>query len=79
MYRATKDRMGKKRERRKISNMDWMHIRTMETTSFLSKAHNCKSPGSDQIRNYWLKAFPAAHWHITKKLQHNNGGTREDT
>jgi hypothetical protein len=36
--------------------------------SFLSKAHNWKS-GSDQIQNYWLKAFPAIHRHITKKTQ----------
>jgi len=32
----------------------------------LSKAHNWKSPGSDQIQNYWLTAFPATHRHITK-------------
>jgi len=40
----------------------------METTSFLSRARNSKSPGSDQIQNYWLKAFPAAHRHITKNF-----------
>jgi hypothetical protein len=40
----------------------------MKTTSFLLKAHNWKSPGSDQIQNYWLKAFPAAHRHITKNF-----------
>jgi hypothetical protein len=48
--------------------MEWVPIRTMELTSFLSKAHNWKSPGSDQIQNYWLKAFPAAHRHITKNF-----------
>jgi hypothetical protein len=37
----------------------------MEITSFSSKAHNWKSPGNDQIQNYWLKAFPAAHKHST--------------
>jgi hypothetical protein len=57
-----------KEERRKISNMDWVHIRTMETTSFLSKAHNWKCPGNDQIQNYWLKAFPSVHRNITKNL-----------
>jgi hypothetical protein len=46
--------------------MGWMPTRTTEIASFLSKAHNWKSPGSDQIQNYWLKAFPAAHSHITK-------------
>jgi hypothetical protein len=29
--------------------MGWVPIRTMETTSFLLKAHTWKSPGSDQI------------------------------
>jgi hypothetical protein len=33
----------------------------------LSKAHNWKSPGSDEIQNYWPKAFPADQRHIAKK------------
>ena len=33
-----------------------------------AKAHNWKSPGNDQIQNYWLKAFPATHRHIAKKF-----------
>jgi hypothetical protein len=37
----------------------------MEITSFLSKAHNWKSPRNDQLQNYWLKSFPAAHKHST--------------
>jgi hypothetical protein len=32
------------------------------------KAYNWKSPGNDQIQNYWLKAFPATHRHITKNF-----------
>jgi hypothetical protein len=43
-----------------------MPIRTTETTSFLSKAHNWKSPAGDQIPDYWLKAFPVTHSFITK-------------
>ena len=39
----------------------------MEITSFLSNAHNWKSPGNDKIQNYWLKAFAAAHTRIRKK------------
>ena len=34
----------------------------------MSKAHNWKSPGNDQIQNYWLKAFPTTHKHITKNF-----------
>jgi len=34
----------------------------------LSNVHNWKSPGSDQIHNNWLKAFSAAHKHITKNI-----------
>jgi hypothetical protein len=37
-----------------------------KTTSFLSKTNNWKSPGIDQIPNYWLKAFSATHSYITK-------------
>ena len=48
--------------------MGWMPIQTTEITSYLSKAHNWKSPGSDQIQNYWLKAFPATHRHIAKNF-----------
>jgi hypothetical protein len=56
----------RRRERRKISSMDWVSIKTMEITSFLSKAPNCKSPGSDKIPNYWLQAFLAAYQHFTE-------------
>jgi len=48
--------------------MDWRPIQITEITSFLSKAHNWKSPGNDQIQNYWFKAFPATHRHITKNF-----------
>jgi hypothetical protein len=47
----------KRAEKEKIRSMNWMPIKTTETTSFLSKTHNWKSPGSDQRPNYWLKAF----------------------
>jgi hypothetical protein len=49
--------------------MDWMPIHIMEITSYLSEAHNWKSPGNDQIQNYLLKAFPATHRHITKNFK----------
>jgi len=48
--------------------MDWRHIHITEITSYLSKDHNWKSPGNYQIQNYWLKAFPAIHRHITKNF-----------
>jgi hypothetical protein len=60
------ERWIRREERRKITNMEWAPVRTIEIASFLSKAHNSKSSGSDQIQNYWLKALPAAHRHITK-------------
>jgi len=34
----------------------------------LSKAHNWKSLGNDQIQNYWLQAFPDTHRPITKNF-----------
>ena len=48
--------------------MGWVPMQIMAIASFLSKAHNWKSPGSDQIQNYWLAAFPAAHSHIIKNF-----------
>lgn len=47
--------------------MNWVLIRIVETTTFMSKAHSLKSPGSDQLQNYWLKALPAADRNITIK------------
>ena len=46
--------------------MDWMPIQITQINSYFFKAHNWKSPGNDQIQNYWLKAFPATHRLITK-------------
>jgi hypothetical protein len=45
--------------------MDWRPIQISEIALYLLKAYNWKSPGNDQIQNYWLKAFPATHRHIT--------------
>ena len=56
----------RKKERRKISNMDWGPIQTMEITIFLLKALNWKSHRSHKIQNYWLQAFLAPHLHVTK-------------
>jgi len=39
----------RKKQKRKVSYMVWMSIQIKEITSYLSKAHNWKSPGSDQI------------------------------
>jgi hypothetical protein len=66
----------RKEQKRKISHMDWRPIQITEITLYLSKAHDWKSPGNDQMQNYWLKAFPATHKYITKC---NNRGTREGT
>jgi len=54
-------------QERKVSHMDWMPLQITEIASYLSKAQNWKS-GNDQIQNYWLKAFPATHRHITKNF-----------
>jgi hypothetical protein len=48
--------------------MDWGPIQIMEITSFLSKAHNWKSPVKDQIQNDWPTSFVSAQRHITKNF-----------
>jgi hypothetical protein len=61
----------RREQRRKINNMDWKPIQVTEITLYLSKAHNWKFPGNDQIQNYWLKLSQA----YCKKLQCNNRET----
>jgi hypothetical protein len=58
----------RREQKRKISHIDWRPIQITEITLYLSKAHKWKSPGNDQMQNYWLKAFPATHRHITKNF-----------
>jgi len=58
----------RREEKRKVSYIDWIPLQIMEISSYLFKAHNWKSPGSDQIQNYWLKFFLATHRHITKNF-----------
>jgi len=58
----------RREQRRKVSYMGWMSIEITEITLYFSKAHSWKSPGSDQIQNYWLKAFPATHRHNNKNF-----------
>jgi hypothetical protein len=58
----------RREQRRKISLMDWKPTQITEITLYLSKAHNWKSPGNDQIQNYWHNAFPATHRHTAKNL-----------
>jgi hypothetical protein len=56
----------RREQKRKTSLMEWRPIQISEIALYLLKAHNWKSSGNDQIQNYWLKAFPATHRHITK-------------
>jgi len=58
----------RREQKRKVSYMGLLPIQITEITLYLSKAHNWKSPGSDKIQNYWLKAFPATHRHITENF-----------
>jgi hypothetical protein len=60
--------MDKKRRQKENQQYVVGTYKNYQITSFLSKAHNWKSPGSHQIQNYWLKAFPVAHSHITKNV-----------
>jgi len=69
----------RREQKRKISLMDWRPIQISENAFHLLKAQNWKSPGSDQMQNYWLKAFLATHRHIKTKIQCNNRGTGEGT
>ena len=56
----------RREQKRKISLMDWRPIQISEIALYLLKPHNWKSPGKDQIQNYWLKAFPATQGILQK-------------
>ena len=58
----------RREQKRKVNHIDWMPTQITETSSCLSKAQIWKHPGNDQIQNYWVKAFPATHRHITKNF-----------
>jgi hypothetical protein len=58
----------RREQKRKLSLMDWGPIQISKIALYLLKAHNWKSPGNYQIQNYWLKAIPATHRHITKNF-----------
>jgi len=58
----------RREQERKFSHMGWMTIHITDITSYLSKAHNWKSPGNDQIQKYGLNTFPATHRHISKNF-----------
>jgi len=46
--------------------MGWTPLKITETTSILSKAHNWKSFGSDEITKYLLNLLPDPHNCTTK-------------
>ena len=69
----------RKEQKRKVNHIDWMPIQITEITSYLSKDHNWKSPGNDKIQNYWFKAFPATHRHITKNFNATIGEPEKAT
>lgn len=46
--------------------MEWSSITPQEVTRVISKAHNWKSPGVDNIHNFWLKSFKSTHKQFAK-------------
>jgi hypothetical protein len=53
--------MDKKRSKRKNEEYELNAYMNHGNHFILSKTRNCKSPGSNNIPNYWLKAFPSTH------------------
>jgi len=57
----------KERDRhRDIPKMDWEGISPLEVNRVISKAHNWKAPGLDNIHNFWLKNFKSLHVHLAR-------------
>lgn len=49
------------REAVDIPEQQWNNITTEEVTKALRKSHKWKSPGLDQVPNFWLDALQSAH------------------
>lgn len=57
------------KEREKFANkekMGWESITPEEVTRVISRAHNWKSPGIDNIHNFWLKSLKHTHKYFAK-------------
>ena len=57
----------RRKQKRKVSLMDWRPLPVTEITLYLSKAPNWKSPGNDQIQNYWLRELSQLLTDISQK------------
>jgi len=55
-------------QKKNVTFVHCMPIQITEFISYLSKSHNLKSTGNDQIQNYWLSTIPFTHRHITKEI-----------
>ena len=51
-----------------IQEQEWENITTNEIKEALKKSHKWKSPGLDQIPNFWLDTLPATHTNLAKNL-----------
>lgn len=51
-----------------IKNDKWEDFSEKEITEIIKQTHNWKSPGPDQLQNFWLKHFTAAHQALTKSF-----------
>ena len=48
----------------KTGNHQWTPISVTEVTTATSKMGNWKSPGVDEVTNFWLKKLPSTHSHL---------------
>jgi hypothetical protein len=66
-HNAGAEWIQKEREKhRDTPKMDWEGITPAEVNRVISKAHNWKAPGLDNIHNFWLKSFKFVHGHLAK-------------
>jgi hypothetical protein len=57
----------KREEKEEIDSMNWIPIKTAETTSFLSKTHNWKSPGMAKGISSYPQLYHKIHQHNNRR------------
>ena len=52
----------------KIKEQEWPNITVLELKAALTKSQKWKSPGFDNVPNFWLNALSSSHFTFTRLL-----------
>ena len=52
----------------KVKEQEWQNITVLEFQAALTKSQKWKSPGIDNVTNFWLNALSSSHFTFTRLL-----------